>query len=126
MKKTVWGFGLVFAVFFGMAWHSDRARAEDTVVVGQPYYYGSYGYGGFYGAPFFPGSYANNPVFQPGAIGSNPYFLTNLQRRAGAISRGQARQGLRQFNTILYAPVPGNPNVFDGPYVNYNGGVYAY
>ncbi len=128
--------GLILAFCFGMALASSPALAEDTVVVGQPYYgYGGYPgyYGGAYGAPFFPGAYLGggyggydpvNPAFAAG--GGNPYFIMGLQRQAGAVSNNQVRNAQRLTNTILYAPVVTNPNAFDGPYVNYNDGVYSY
>jgi hypothetical protein len=128
MKKLVWGMSLLLAIFLGISWNSDKARAIDTVVVGQPYYgYGYAPYGGFYGASFFPGYYQNpNPVFQ--SIGGNPYFLTNAARRSGAITPGQARNAYRAIDNIYYAPLigGGDPNAFTGPYVDYNDSVYVY
>jgi hypothetical protein len=74
MKKVTLVLALSFTALFFLSLSSQKSYASDTVVVGQPYGYGSYGYGGYGGD--YGGGYGSNDtvvVGQPYSYGPVPY-----------------------------------------------------
>jgi len=135
MKKSSL-FVLVALFSFIFLSFSQAVRAEDTVVVGQPYYgygggYGPYG-GGFYpgfvpyGGGFGGGYQSPNPILQTNRlVTGNPAFLGGLGVRYGGMNPQQVRQAVGTTSQVLYYPNAVNPNdAYDGPYYNYNNGNY--
>jgi hypothetical protein len=107
MKKILQGFALSLWVLLFLISGTVVTHAEDTVVVGRPYYYGAYGgYGGYmpYGgyAPYSP-----NPALQGPMGGVSPFFLGNqMFINRGATTRHEIRNAFRKSGTLLFTPNP--------------------
>jgi len=150
MKKSSLFAVLALFAFILIALSATKAHAEDTVVVGQPYYGG--GYGGYYGGGYYGGGYvgggygrgygrgylpgagyygnSSNPVLQNDRlVAGSPYFLGPVAAQYGAVSHHQVNNALRTTSQILYAPNAVNPNEnpneeYSGPLYNYHDGNY--